>query len=710
MSSEHCQPPSVWIRYLAGFSDILPEWIYHGLVRMVKRVRVKWNVTTFTLMIFLLVSYYAPSSYASLQEKTRHSFSDQELHTLQSEIQTDREELCASSLTELDTERCIRFFDAASHMIHDPNLVQGLSHSLSENKIPEYVQERLLAGLEANSIEMRRTFRDMVERDELKVLARLSLMNTGLYHPLQDMMVHERGVPELLLYSLVDRNPDLTTVSFVVPNVLHHPRIISSDRSYGVEAHQYFRYYHPLDTTHIQEDPSFYVQNYRHFSAELQEVILPALFRQRQRFMIITFGVDMGESRHANGLLFDTHLRRVIVIDPHGGSARTFVNWQGKTVGYFDDLVRMIRGSITNVQETVPNAQMYEVVFADEKALGLQALEGLVERQPGKVKRNRNTQPQGFCTVFVLMSTELLVKYSDHTLENVFHTWLWLTQKLHDQDTFILAQNYASILSRNLYEVLYTNQEVLEKHAYVSKVRMYTNPYSVEARALVSEETREAISGYRWWMGREQGKDHVGAMEHVYLGRVVKRCLKELIRGEIEWHQKYGKLVCFVWNQYLYRNIVPETNEPVTTHSVETFWEEIVTPSVGEMIRSYEELGRLNQTVRENLYVMGDLDEKEQEAADWLAMLQRPEGQSELIKLSEETTRFLQDLTLIRYRPTRENPYPIRTQFQQQIRRIWRYLQKKGRKASGGNVVVYGKEIEIQRYISVMQELGGYLR
>ena len=95
MSSEHCQPPSVWIRYLAGFSDILPEWIYRGLVRMVKRVRVKWNVTTFTLMIFLLVSYYAPSSYASLQEKTRHSFSDQELHTLQSEIQTDREELCA---------------------------------------------------------------------------------------------------------------------------------------------------------------------------------------------------------------------------------------------------------------------------------------------------------------------------------------------------------------------------------------------------------------------------------------------------------------------------------------------------------------------------------------------------------------------------------------------------------------------------------------
>ena len=133
------------------------------------------------------------------------------------------------------------------------------------------------------------------------------------------------------------------------------------------------------------------------------------------------------------------------------------------------------------------------------------------------------------------------------------------------------------------------------------------------------------------------------------------------------------------------------------------------------MIRAYEELGIRNQTVRRQLYILGEeeLDVKEQEAADLLRALHNSD--TELTRLSRETTNFIEEMTLIRFRPTLLHPYPIRTQLNKQLERILRYFQKRGRTAMGGVVLVYDKEIAMERgqtisYIGIVQELLGYIR
>ena len=350
------------------------------------------------------------------------------------------------------------------------------------------------------------------------------------------------------------------------------------------------------------------------------------------------------------------------------------------------------------------------------------------------------------------MITELLVKYSQHSLENIYHTYFWMVSQFHQQDVFLLARNYAALLSSHLYEGLYQNREHpqierlvnpsdpywVEKYGsddtvrlddvlsyderWDKKIHQYIDPHDRNAIELVSEQKRSEIESYRWWIRREPGRDNVGAIEHVYLGRVVKRCLRELIRGEpeaIQRHQSYCSVICFHWNQYFYRLVptLPET-DVLEERDLETFLmncRKSLTPSVGEMIRAYEELGIRNQTVRRQLYILGEeeLDVKEQEAADLLRALQNSD--TELTRLSRETTNFIEEMTLVRFRPTILQPYPIRTQLKKQLERILRYFQKRGRTAMGGVVLVYDKEIPIERgqtisYIGIVQELLGYIR
>jgi hypothetical protein len=347
-----------------------------------------------------------------------------------------------------------------------------------------------------------------------------------------------------------------------------------------------------------------------------------------------------------------------------------------------------------------------------------------------------------------------------------------MVTQFHQQDVFLLARNYAAFLSLNLYEGLYQHREhpqierllnpydpnwiekvqeyesvvdssgassaaastdrdlvvsdrfdggvLVYDEQWTKKIQQYIDPYDRNGFELVSEETRKEIESYRWWVHRESGRDNVGAMEHVYLGRVVKRCLRELIRGEpevIQRHQRYCSVICFHWNQYFYRVLpsLQEIVEPEKPRELDGFLMDCrmaLTPTREEMIRAYEELGIRNQTVRRQLYIMGEeeMDGKEQEAADWLRRLQDPSTDTELTRLSRETTNFLEEITLVRFRPTLLHPYPIRTQLKNQIERIFRYIQKRGRMAMGGMVVVYDKEITMERYIRIQQELGMYVR
>jgi len=505
------------------------------------------------------------------------------------------------------------------------------------------------------------------------------------------------------------------------------------------------------------------------FLGELNEQIIPQLFRQTQRFMVIPFCIQIQDrGTHENALLFDKNLRRVIVIDPHGGANRRYRQHkpapyfgQSEEVGYYDELLVWVRAAFT-----VNSQEAYEIVFADQQAIGIQFTEGLVEQQGNSVRRNRFGEPNGYCTVFVLMITELLVKYSQHSLEDIYHTYFWMVSQFHQQDVFLLARNYAAFLSLNLYEGLYQHREhpqierllnpydpqwiekVQEYESVVDssgassaaastdrdlvvsdrfdgvideqwdkKIQQYINPHDRNSLELVSEQTRKEIDSYRWWIQREPGRDNVGAMEHVYLGRVIKRCLRELIRGEpeaIKRHQRYCSVICFHWNQYFYRVLpsIQEIIEQEQPRELDRFLMDCrmaLTPTREQMIRAYEELGIRNQTVRRQLYIMGgeELDVKEQEAADLLRGLQ--EKDTELTRLSRETTNFLEEMTLVRFRPTLLHPYPIRTQLKNQLERIFRYIQKRGRMAMGGVVSVYDKEITIERYITIQQELGKYV-
>ena len=767
-----CHPPFVWIQWLSSFSDMIPSSILRGLIRMVKRIRISWNQSTFLLLLVIMVVYFIPTSFADIQEQSYHSFSPLEIYKLQSEIQVDREEHCVM-LNDYQTRLCREFFDSALQMVQHPDLVSSLMEKM--DRFHPETQERIrLSGIYESMHTMKQTFIDMIQRDELRELAKLSLTWSGMKHPFHSHIINKGGIPELLLYSLIERTHQLTTISFIMPNIVRHPRIFTPDRSYSEMNRSYARFYHPTVMRYIETPNAEFRKTAELFQAELNEQIIPQLFRQPQRFMVIPFCIQIEDrGTHENALLFDKEIRRVIMIDPHGGTNRRYkqrkpMPYIGQTeeVGYYDELLVWIRSAFT-----INRQEPYEIVFADQQAVGIQFTEGLVEQQGNSVRRNRFGEPNGYCTVFVLMITELLVKYSQHSLEDIYHTYFWMVSQFHQQDVFLLARNYAAFLSLNLYEGLYQHREhpqierllnpydptwiekVQEYESVVDssgastaaastdreerfdggvlaydeqwdkKIQQYIDPYERNGVELVSEQTRKEIESYRWWIQREPGRDNVGSLEHVYLGRVVKRCLRELIRGEpeaIQRHQRYCSVICFHWNQYFYRVLpsIQEIVEPEKPRELDRFLMDCrmaLTPTQEEMIRAYEELGIRNQTVRRQLYILGEeeLDVKEQEAADLLRALHNSD--TELTRLSRETTNFIEEMTLIRFRPTLLHPYPIRTQLNKQLERILRYFQKRGRTAMGGVVLVYDKEIAMERgqtisYIGIVQELLGYIR